>query len=144
MSKSGSSSNSESETEVFGNIYEDYEEQGELEVENDFQHGGSEADTNNISNFTNVYMDEPFADEIWLNEYLKNKAEEERQMAEYQKRLEGPTPINSWSPRFCCSLFNAWSLHLSAGLFKTRQERKYQKTGAEERYYKIKVNRKHD
>ncbi|CAB4005852.1 Hypothetical predicted protein [Paramuricea clavata] len=78
MSKSGSSSNSESETEVFGDIYEDYVGQGELEVENDFQHGRSEADTNNISNFTNVYMEEPLADEIWLNEYLKNKAEEER------------------------------------------------------------------
>jgi hypothetical protein len=66
-------------------------------VENDFQHGGSEADTNNISNFTNIYMDEPLADEIWLNDYLKNKAEEERQMAEYQKRLKGLTQINSWS-----------------------------------------------
>jgi hypothetical protein len=47
-------------------------------------------------------------------------------------------------PGFAAVCLNAWGIHLSAGLFKTRQERKYQKTGAEERYYKIKVNRKHD
>ena len=47
-------------------------------------------------------------------------------------------------PGFAAVCLNAWGIHLSAGLFKTRQERKYQKTGSEERYYKIKVNRKHD
>ena len=40
-------------------------------------------------------------------------------------------------PDFAAVCLNCWTLHLSAGLFKTRVERKYKRIGSEERYLNI-------
>ena len=101
MSKSDSGSNSESEIEDIGDRDID-----ELEVEEYVQHGAEVEpdmesfyvldDVDDNDPLTEPYMDKPLADEVWLEQYEKNKAEKMRQMEELQKRLQGLTLTSSW------------------------------------------------
>ena len=42
------------------------------------------------------YSDEPLADEAWLEEYRREKEEEQREEDKLKKRLDGSTKLKSW------------------------------------------------
>ena len=71
-----------------------HDERGEIEGEQHIENVGAKSDMS--TDVADAYADEPLADEVWLAEYLKNEEEEERQTEEFQKRLEGLTPTDSW------------------------------------------------
>ena len=70
-----------------------HDKRGEIEGEQHIENVGAESDMS--TDVADAYADAPLA-EVCLAEYLKNKEEEERQTEEFQKRLEGLTPTDSW------------------------------------------------
>ena len=87
------SSNSNSdEYESFSSSSESIaEEENDIPAENEFDPSGSDDD-----DLEEVYVDEPLADEEWLDEYNRSQNEAKEKLEQLAKRMDGTESTDSW------------------------------------------------